>query len=589
MVALAFGAVLLLAGAAFFATTHQADTPRTHSEEADPFASLASLSEPVMAMEAGAGASASEEAHAAALAEFQGALDNATAQLAAAAAALGSLDEDAAPIQSVLAGVTSRPWPMPSPAGGLSSAPGSMFDYVPGAGIATEPSAIDPPPTGKEEADAALADAATAFAQAKAVWQSPEVQAVFATLDDTPVGTPATARDPFGTQDTVEPDEEVAVLAKNHADEVLGTVGTGYSQLGSALDQMMEVQLGLAADVEAALASADAFEAQATADADAELQQRLHALEAAAQNYRDDVQLAAAAYVQAVLDARDGALATLDAAEADAGARIDAAAAAARTDTERAAAEFQSRIDARTSEIEAHEAAANAVFERRAAAGADTSLDLQSYSAAVLKSKADLRAQTAQAQTAAGERVATIEAAAEAAKAALEADAALARAAIEGHAFEALALADAREAELLFDVDGELAAALAKQTSLHEKVQGAIATSADTHRAQVLRDAHGIVRDARDHATSVLGAVELVQGATLSGVGVDLETIGKVAEDYGAVPAGERKERADNWTHVHGLLARALDHVLLDGQVVADKAAGLLVAAEAASAALARP
>lgn len=594
--AFALAAVALLAGAAFLILPLESDGPASvatdSSADADPAAEVAAFAMPTEAVEAALAAAAQASAAGAAGAQAANgtdpaatlaALEEAHAALDAAIAAQPDiLSEDGDPVELYLIQAIGSAWSLQGLDTSLPEPPAARFSWI--ADPSQVPSEdIAPPETGNATLDAALAEAAAAFEEVRALWSSAEVQALWDQLDETPVGAPGVARDPFGATGVVEPDEEGASLAQGHADGFLSTVDGGYGSLSGGLTGMLAIQQSLVADTQSSLAATDAFEADASAALDAELEARLQALADAATAYEEAVHAAATAYAEDVEAARAGFEA---AAAAHAEAVQDASAhavAQAQHEMQAQVAAVEEDAAARLAAIDAHEAALMAA----SAEGSASAADLEAYADAAAHARAAVQAQTQSVHDASAAVVADAQAEAAAASEAAEGLAAQATADAAAQADAALAAAATQEADLAATVEPALQNAAAHQARLHAQTQAGLEALADGHRARLVADAHELVGAATASADAAVIVVETVQADAATEVGKDLGYIREVAEDYAAAPTPEREARAAFWSEVHADLQGQQAATLSEGEAILSTAADVRAAAEAAGAGLA--
>ncbi len=593
--AFAVGAVLALVGIAFAATmyvTGDAETLESNAfgsgSELDPVSSLTSLSAPLPGLD---GAASGALAHSAsvqgdAAAQVDASVEDAQARVDAAAGQAGDiLAGTDGGIEAYLAGLNAYNVQDLQARLGAQSGTAFLWNSMPST-VVMEGDEVHFEQTGHAEVDEALLQAEAIIAQIQAMYGSAEVQTLFATADQTagengvPVRVPGLVKSPFGAESAVEPDEDGALIAKAHAEALLGTVDGGYGTLLGGLQQARATQTGLAGEVDGALAAAAKFRSEASAAVDAEHKARVDAVAAAGAEYEARLSQAAEAYLAGVESA---------AAEAEAG--LDAELAAQLAAIENGSAEAQSQLDAHVdavrSEADARLAGiAQAEADVRANAGAISAADAEAFFTASAAAKAQIEAQVAGAESAAAELKGQISAEAEARKAELESTVAAAHAELEARVDESRSWAEAQVGMLQGDVDGALASAIAVQGELRSAAKTGIDQAVVAHKAELKTRAYAAVADARAYAETAQATVEQVQGEAYAEVGNDLRFIGSVADDYGSVPTPERQAAADAWMLVQAQLDSSLGAVLVEGSKISAEASAVAEAAAQAEAAL---
>ncbi len=441
------------------------------------------------------------------------------------------------------------------------------------------------------EADEAFSQAEAAFAQIRDAMNSAEVQTLWATIDATHADLEAqTGRDlpqipgllraPLSVTSSVEPDEDGAQMALDHADQFLGTVNVGYGDVEAGLDRIHEVQSGLGAEVEGTFDAAETFRGDAHAAVESQYEARLSTLEQTAADYRAEVEAAAAAHVDSVRGEADAALVELES-ELDAErSNVEAALAEQQSALDAKVQDVRAEADARIAEIEALEAQVRA----HADAGKISQADAQAFFSASAEAKAAAEAHVANTEAQVQALKAQLSSDAEDHLADAEARAAEARAEIEGEVADAEAWAEARKAELTAEVDGALETAMAAQAEARAEVDLLIDAYVDTLKADVKERALELVAQARAEADNAQLLASGINAEAYTEVGKDVEYILAVAEDYSDVPTPERQAAADAWNQVAGEVDGTLSTLLVQGATIDAKADAVLSAAADAEA-----
>lgn len=595
--AFAIGAIFVMVGVAFGATMHFAGDAETTDTNGfgsgsadDPITSLAALSAPLPGFDGAASGALSQttSVHGEASARIESSIADAQGQVDAAASKADDVltgtdggieahlrDFNAYSIEDLRATL-----------GGEAGA-SFLWNSMPST-VRLEGDEIHFEATGREEVDSALLQAEAIVAQIQAMWGSAEVQTLFATADQTageqglPVTVPGILRSPFGADDAVEPDEAGALSAQAHADALLSTVGGGYGQLHTGLQTVRASQVGLAGDVDGALAGAAAFQSQARAAVAAQHASRLDAIAGVGTEYEARLSQSAEAYLSGVTSSASDAQGDIDATLAAQRSTIENSTADAHAQLDAHLATVRSEADARLDGI----ATAEASVHSSAQAGMVGAADAEAFFAASAAAKAQIEAQVAGAEAEVDAIKAQVQGEADAHVAALEALVADARAELEGRVAEAQTWSDAQVALLTGDIDGALSAAATVQTQLRAAAETSIDQAVAQHTSDIEVRAYQAIADARAYATTAQATVAQVQSEAYAEVGNDLSYIEAVVQDYSSVPTPERQAAAQAWAQVQGELDSTLGSVLVRGGQIGGEASAVMDAAAQAEAAL---
>ncbi len=593
--AFAFGAVLVMVGVAFAATMYvtKDTTSPTHAfgsgSEADPVASLRAMSAPLEGLD---GASSTINQSGALQAQASGRLQSAIVD------AQGRVDAAAGVADPILAGTDGgieaylKEYQgydladLQTKVGGQTGT-GFLWTQMPST-VVLEGDEVRFEPTGTAEADAVLLQVEAVIAQVQAMWSGAEVQTLFATVDQTaaekgaPIRVPGLVRSPFGAEDAVEPDGDGALVAQAHADALLGTVGQGYGDLYTGLQNTRAGQVGLAGEVDGALATAAKFRDEARAAVATQHTERLDGIAFAGIEYEARLSQAAGAYTDGLAAVAAQAETDIDAALAQQIATVDGGAAEAGADVDAWLAAIQDQADVRLAGIAEAEAAVRAGVESGAIAVADA----EAFMAASAAARAQIDAQVTGAESHAAAIKAQLRSAADAQIEQLNALAADAHAEIDAKVAQSTAWAEAQVAMLLGTVDGALDDASAVQTEIRAAAEAAIDQVVASHASQVEVRAYAAIEEARAYASSAASTVAIVQGQAYAEVGNDLAYIQAVIDDYASIPTPERQAAAAAFTAAHGQIDATLGGVLVTGGQISAEAMAVMQAAAQAEAAL---
>lgn len=363
---------------------------------------------------------------------------------------------------------------------------------------------------------------------------------------------------------TLEPHEEGAEAAFDHAGRFLGTADEVYAGIEAEAGSIVAQHADLVSEVDAVIDSSGQLAAEGQEQVFTELEERtaaaldVHAastagLQATADEHLAEVQGTAtaleadvrshvdaqAAHVDGVVAEQQGhLLATAEAVQADADARVGDL----LDQTEDLALEMQEH-GASSEEIAALVAQAR---ELRAGIEAQAEADTQ----LLLDASQDLQVQG-------DDAIAGLygEADAYAAGAFEAADGAVAE--TEDRLAFALALVDAQRDRALESIESGAQVALESIEAQHQ-----------AHVDAVVGEALQVSQKTEAEIAFAMALVASVQEEADAEVGKDLDYILEVAEDYAAVPLPEREERADHWMGVHQDVLGGLGGTLMEGDDV---------------------
>lgn len=397
-------------------------------------------------------------------------------------------------------------------------------------------------------------------------------------LQDLPIGgLPGTVQ---GTDDAVQPDEDGATQASQHAASALGVTTSVYGDAAADLEAILALYEQLADKVQQAIDDVRAAQDEAEGAIDAALQERLDAIASQVAGLEAEASALVKAHAKAVADARKAANQAITQAAAASASDLELAADGAVHDLQAQAESILAQAEQRKAGIQAvvttagatlgtddeAQQALQAVQAAATAASLKVDRDAKAQVAAVLAQAQSVRDEAGLAQVRLGALVQDARVQAnDTVQAALATDAdvldyLLAVAEAKGQ------LMEAREAKL----------AVAAVADVRELAEGHVTSLVERTVEQA--DA---AQDTLSRAGETVGRVEeLLVGE----VGEDLDYVAKVGEDYGRVPTEERKERASHWSGMALQLGGVLDQALADGHAIELLAEDALAAAEQAQA-----
>jgi hypothetical protein len=479
-------------------------------------------------------------------------------------------------------------FPVPVYGGGLTLPGFETKDILDSVSPAVAPSGPHAPPTGSAAADAALAQLLQAYgALAKTLetanlsnLPAPPVGVVpEGLLPPLPVpglggGYPAQARD---ANDAADPDEQGAKLARVHAGELLASVEAAYAVSHPSLGKVLTAYQGLADRVEAMLEETHNATTQAETAIQAQLEERLAAIEASAEQARQQaVKLtsahraavqstaqkaqalltqAANAQAAAIQDAVAGDLAQLQ----ELSAQAQATALARRADIQKLAGDALAQVEAGSAAEAAIQAAGEGALKK---VGTETQARVQAFQAAATDLQARAQAAMRQLTRAAG----------------------AASQRINDTVEQALQQADDTQAYLTDLARAQADVATAAQQAAADAVLAKLPGLEKARADKLVQTALKATENAKALAKSVGDLTDRVAGLTGEQVGKDIGYIAKVSADYGRVPTSQRLERSGFWSGVAHTADSRLGTVLSTTGTLEQMSGKLLLAAQQAEA-----
>lgn len=381
-----------------------------------------------------------------------------------------------------------------------------------------------------------------------------------------------------GTSDlhgALEPDEEGALLAKEHAGDILARGDQVVVILQEAVDTIEAQQTELVgvveASVEETMEKAVEHDVKVREQLEADVERVLE--DAVAEQER--VRAAAKAYLDQVEDVRDDATMRLETTLDTQSEAVDAAAKEAAARLLREADEVTLRAEGLLARVDAEAEASLARLQALQDQGADVEAQMESVRTAAaqtaedvaMQAEADVEELVAKAESLAsyaGAQVANLESMVAGLEGDLEA---MAAAAVE-HAETARAYGEALaigRAEVLVEAHTEAA----------QEAVAEVQATAEAHVQDIVDKAVQLNRFSYDVVVGAEVVADAIKDAAELYVQEDLEYILTVAEDYAARGPADVDKKAEEWLEVHDALAVLQDDLMIQGFLTAQDAGGL--------------
>jgi hypothetical protein len=382
--------------------------------------------------------------------------------------------------------------------------------------------------------------------------------------------------------DAADPDEHGALVAGTHADALLASVEKAYALSQPSLSSLLASYQGLAAQVQALVDAAHGATAQARVDIEAQLADRVAALQ----------DVAARAERQA-LDLANGQRSAITGAAHDAQAALrqvlkaQAAAVqgAAQADLERLTAMVTQMPSAAEAAQQAIQATVDgAVANLTRLQGSDTAASVAAIQAAGAKAVQKVLDESLARAQALKAAATDLQARADAAVRQLQQAADGTLSTLDGTATQALAKLGDAQAYLTELARAQEAAATLAETAAATAALAKLAPLEQARVAKLVKDGLAIAGTTQATVQAVDALVEQVGTATGAQVQKDIGYVAKVSKDYAQIPTSDRLARAAAWSAVAGTAAGRLGEVLSITNELSGMAGQALQAAQAAKA-----
>ncbi len=365
----------------------------------------------------------------------------------------------------------------------------------------------------------------------------------------------------------VDPDEDGAQVALEHADIFLESMDGVYGHVEGQFTAMTGTNNQLVGRATALIEETRDIQADAENDLTSEAHARAQAIQADAHRARAELEGRAQAHV-----------AHAEELSAEAHARIDATVETETRNIEAALADAQARLDDEKARIEAEaesrldlvEAKTQEALDELARIQAKTGKDMSAYAEEVLRlsteAQTSIRAEAEGHLSDVASAKAEAEAEARGAIHSLESAAADAKARFDGLAGQAEEEAQDAKTFGLAMIEHTTSERLRLDQEASIEALADLQTAAQAHVETIISEAIHVTQVTETVATQTQGVIGTIENEATSEVGIDLDYIWNVAEDYKTVPIPQHQERFEYWSSVHDAVEGDLTGLFLEGR-----------------------